>query len=199
MAKKYAFDLDGTVTKIETLPLLAGELGLSEEMELLTSLTLAGDIPFAKSFNLRYLVLRNIPAERIREIMQTVQLDEDIAAFIRANKDDCYIVTGNLDCWVAPIIEKLGCRCYCSTSGVDTAGKPVLKNILDKSLAIRQIKLSADKVVAVGESFNDVPMFEEADISVAYGGVHRPIDTAISVSDYVVFDGGALCRLLKML
>ena len=48
--KKIAFDLDGTVTKVETLPLLAEELDLADEMKLLTDLTLSGKIPFKKSF-----------------------------------------------------------------------------------------------------------------------------------------------------
>ena len=196
---KYAFDLDGTVTKVETLPLLAAELDLSEEMKLLTDLTLSGDIPFDKSFKLRYLVLRNIPPKRIADIMSKVELDEDIAAFIKSHKDECAIVTGNLDYWIAPIVEKLGCESYSSTSELDANGLPVLKNILSKAEAIRDLRKTADKVVAVGESFNDVPMFEEADVAVSYGGVHKPVDTAISVSDYVVFEGGALCRLLKML
>ena len=196
---KYAFDLDGTVTKVETLPLLATELDLSEEMKLLTDLTLSGDIPFDKSFKLRYLVLRNISPKRIADIMSKVELDEDIAAFIKSHKDECAIVTGNLDYWIAPIVEKLGCESYSSTSELDANGLPVLKNILSKAEAIRDLRKTADKVVAVGESFNDVPMFEEADVAVSYGGVHKPVDTAISVSDYVVFEGGALCRLLKML
>ena len=196
---KYAFDLDGTVTKVETLPLLAAELNLSEEMKLLTDLTLSGEIPFDKSFKLRYLMLRNIHPKRIADIMSKVELDEDIAAFIKSHKDECAIVTGNLDYWIAPIVEKLGCESYSSTSELDANGLPVLKNILSKAEAIRDLRKTADKVVAVGESFNDVPMFEEADVAVSYGGVHKPVDTAISVSDYVVFDGGALCRLLKML
>ena len=196
---KYAFDLDGTVTKVETLPLLAAELNLSEEMKLLTNLTLSGEIPFEKSFRLRYRLLRNISPKRIAEIMSKVELNEDIAAFIKSHKENCAIVTGNLDYWIAPIVEKLGCESYSSTSELDADGLPVLKNILSKAEAIRDLKKSADKVVAVGESFNDVPMFEEADVAVSYGGVHKPVDTAISVSDYVVFDGGALCRLLKML
>lgn len=196
---KYAFDLDGTVTKVETLPLLAAELDLSEEMKLLTDLTLSGEIPFEKSFNLRYLMLRNISPKRIADIMSKVELDKDIAEFIKSHKNECAIVTGNLDYWIAPIVEKLGCESYSSTSELDADGLPVLKNILSKAEAIRDLRKTADKVVAVGESFNDVPMFEEADVAVSYGGVHKPVDTAISVSDYVVFEGNALCRLLKML
>ena len=197
--KKFAFDLDGTVTKVETLPLLAEELDLSDEMKLLTDLTLSGKIPFEKSFRMRYLILRNIPLKRIREIMDGVELDEEIAAFIRENKKQCVIVTANLDCWIEPIIAKLGCKNFSSTSELDSKNNPVLKKILNKGAAIRELKKTSDKVIAVGESFNDVPMFEEAHVSIAYGGVHKPVSTAISISDYVVFDGGALCRLLKML
>ena len=197
--KKFAFDLDGTVTKVETLPLLAAELDLADEMKILTDLTLSGQIPFEKSFRLRYLVLRNIPLKRIQEIMDGVELDEEIAAFIRENKEDCAVVTGNLDCWIEPIIAKLGCKHFSSTSELDEKKLPVLTKILDKGVAIRELKKSSDKVIAIGESFNDVPMFEEANISIAYGGVHKPVSAAISVSDNVVFDGGALCKLLKML
>ena len=197
--KEFAFDLDGTVTKVETLPLLAEELDLTEEMKLLTDLTLSGQIPFERSFRLRYLVLRNIPLIKIQAIMDAVELDEEIAAFIRENKENCAVVTGNLDCWIEPISAKLGCKFFSSASEPDEKNFPVLKKILDKSAAIRELKKFSDKVIAVGESFNDVPMFEEANISVAYGGVHKPVSAAISVSDYVVFDGGALCRLLKML
>ena len=197
--KKIAFDLDGTVTKVETLPLLAAELDLVEEMKLLTDLTLSGELPFEKSFWMRYRILRNISLKRIQEIMASVELDKEIAEFIREHKDTCAIVTGNLDCWIEPIISKLGCASFSSTSELDEKNFPVLKKILDKGSAIRELKKSADKVIAVGESFNDVSMLKEADISIAYGGVHRPVSAAISVSDYVVFDGYSLCKLLNML
>lgn len=196
---KYAFDLDGTVTKVETLPLLARELDLEDEMKILTDLTLAGKISFEKSFNLRYLVLRNIPLKRIVEIMANVELDADIVKFIRENRENCAIVTGNLDLWIRPIVEKLGCESYSSESAYDENGIPILKYILKKSEVIRRLKSEGNRVIAIGESFNDVPMFEEADVSVAYGGVHKPVSTAISISDYVVLEGGALCRLLKTL
>lgn len=199
MSTAYAFDLDGTVTMEETLPLLAKELGLWEEMRLLTELTLEGRIAFVQSFRLRYHILRNIPVETIQKIMREVRLDPAITAFIQSRKEDCAVVTGNLDVWIAPIVEKLGCRFYSSRSHLDERGMVVLDSILDKGEVVRTMKKTAGKVVAIGESVNDIPMFEEADAAVSYGGVHPPVPQAISVSDYVVFEGGALCRLLKML
>ncbi len=196
---KFVFDLDGTITKAETLPRLAAELDLADEMKLLTDLTLSGQIPFDKSFRLRYLILRNIPLKKIRDIMSTIELDEEISAFISAHKKNCAVVTGNLDCWIEPLADKLACEIFSSTSELDEKNSPVLKKILDKGATVRELKKTCDKIVAVGESFNDVSMFEAADVSIAFGGVHKPVDAAISVANHVVFDSGALCRLLKIL
>ncbi|MBR2519396.1 MAG: HAD family phosphatase [Selenomonadaceae bacterium] len=194
---KFVFDLDGTITKVETLPILAAELDLADEMKILTDLTLSGQIPFDKSFRLRYLVLRNLPLKKIQDIMATIELDEEISAFIAEHKKNCAVVTGNLDCWIEPLADKIGCEIFSSTSELDDKNSPVLKKILDKGAVVRELKKTCDKVVAIGESFNDVPMFEAADVSIAFGGVHKPVDAAISVANYVVFDSGALCRLLK--
>ncbi|MBQ9487037.1 MAG: HAD family phosphatase [Selenomonadaceae bacterium] len=197
--KKFAFDLDGTVTKVETLPILARELGICAQMKFLTELTLEGKIPFEKSFRLRYEVLKKIPSKRIAEIMDAVELDEEIFNFIRDNKNNCAVVTGNLDCWIYPIAEKLGCEFFSSTSTLNKDGVPILTEILRKDFAIAQLKKTCEKVIAIGESFNDVPMFEAADISIAYGGVHRRVDAAFFVADYVVNDSQTLCRLLEEL
>ena len=196
--KKFAFDLDGTITKVETLPILARELGLAAQISELTELTLSGKIDFEKSFRLRYSILKNLPPQKIAAVMSNIELDENVFNFIRENKSDCAVVTGNLDCWIEPVAKKLGCEIFSSKSKI-VNGVPILTEILKKDSAISQLKKFCHKVIAVGESFNDVPMFEEANISIAYGGVHKPVSTAISVSDYVIFDGGALCRLLKML
>ena len=196
--KKFAFDLDGTVTKVETLPILARELNLAAQMSELTELTLAGKISFEKSFRLRYSMLKKIPLKKIVAIMDSVELDENIFNFIRENKNICAVVTGNLDCWIKPVADKLGCEIFSSKSEI-VNGVPILTEILKKDFAIRQLKKSCDKVIATGESFNDVPMFNAADISIAYGGVHKPVDAAVFVADYVISDSESLCRLLKNL
>ena len=193
MRKIYAFDLDGTVTKVETLPLLAAELNLSKEITRLTELTLSGRIPFEISFRMRYGILNRIPLDRIVEIMATVPLESSIEKFIDDNRKDCVLVTGNLDRWIEPIAERLGCEIYSSTLD---GGR---LRIIDKGAVVRRLKSRSARVISIGESFNDVSMLEAADVSIAYGGVHRPIAAAVSVADFVVFDGDTLCRLLKIL
>ena len=196
----FAFDLDGTVTLDETLPLLSRELGLEDEMKRLTDATLRGEIDFKESFRMRYEMLRAIPIGRIQEIMKNVRLDEDIASFIKSNKDRCFIVTGNLDKWIEPIRDALGCRAYTSESAKDRDGGLRLSSVLDKGDAIRSIKNETnDKVVAIGESFNDIPMFEASDLSIAYGGVHPPVEEDSRLADYIASSGKELCDLLTFL
>ena len=196
--KKFAFDLDGTITKVETLPILARELNLAAQISELTKRTLEGKISFEKSFRLRYSILKKIPPKKIAAVMSDIELDENIFYFIRENKSQCAVVTGNLDCWIKPIAEKLGCEIFSSKSRI-VNGLPILTEILKKDYAVRKLKESCAKVIAIGESFNDVPMFRAADVSIAYGGVHKPVDAAVFVADYYVDDSADLCRLLKKL
>lgn len=191
----FAFDLDGTITTKEILPVLAGELDLAEEMALLTRLTLDGTLDFAASFRLRFAILRSIPVERVREIVAEIPLDPHITEFIRARKEDCAILSGNLDCWVTPLLDRLGCRAYLSTSCRDN-GLLSLNSILDKGEAVADLARSGRRVVAIGESANDLPMFKAADVCVAFAGVHEPVPGILRLADYVARDGEELCGVL---
>ena len=194
----FAFDLDGTITTREILPVLAGELGLAEEMALLTRLTLDGVLDFAASFRLRFAILRSIPVERVREIVAEIPLDPHITEFIHARKENCAILSGNLDCWVAPLLDKLGCRAYLSTSCRHN-GSLSLNSILDKGEAVADLARSGRRVVAIGESANDLPMFKAAAVRVAFAGVHEPVPEILRLADYVARDGRELCEVLAEL
>ena len=194
----YAFDLDGTVTTQEMLPLIAKELHLGEELGLLTRLTLDGTIDFEISFRLRFHILRGVPVERVQAIAAMVPLDPFIEAFIKQYASQCAIVTGNLDVWVQPLAQRLGCRFFTSSSEI-RGGQLELTDVLNKGKALRELASGGAKTVAIGESFNDIPMFEEADLGVAFGGVHQPVPQLVQAADYVVYSGRALCQLLQTL
>jgi phosphoserine phosphatase len=196
---QFAFDLDGTVTQREILPLIAGALDLYNEMVLLTRLTLDGTLRFEESFRLRVQILRSVPVSRVQRIVEEVPLDPAIEAFIRANRERCAIVTGNLDCWIAPLVERLGCASYSSIATTDGDQLTGIRTIQNKSHAIQAMRAGAGRVVAIGESTNDLPMFEEADMGVAFGGVHEPVPALVQISDYVTYESSALCDLLATL
>jgi len=199
MSTVYAFDLDGTITTQEILPLIASELGLQEEMKTLTELTLKGVIPFEASFRLRCAILRSVPISVVREIVMEVPVDKNIARFIKERREQCFIVTGNLDVWIQPLLQELGCIAFSSTAVVDGDSLIGPGRVLHKSSPIQELKQRNRRVVAIGESVNDIPMFEVADIGVAFGGVHNPAPALLEIADYVTYDGASLCRLLSTL
>ena len=124
MKTAFCFDLDGTVTKQEILPLISKEVELHEEISLLTQLTLDGLIPFQNSFKLRVKLLSTIAISTVAKVVDKVILDQYILDFIHHNKDNCYIVTGNLDVWVKELIEtKIKCNYFSSKAEFNGQGK----------------------------------------------------------------------------
>lgn len=199
MTTCFAFDLDGTVTSQELLPLIAGAVDLEKEMRLLTEITLKGLIPFEDSFRLRCAVLANAPIGVVRDIVASVKFDPDIEAFIKENRSNCAVVTGNLDVWIKPLVDRLGCECFCSQGVAQGDRLSGVANVLRKSKPILELRERFSKIVVIGESVNDMPMFDVADIGIAFGGVHEPVREVIEMSHYVVFEGRSLCRLLSTL
>ncbi len=200
MSTAFCFDLDGTVTTLEILPCIAAELGIAEEIATLTRLTMDGHIPFPDSLRLRALILGQVPAERVHEIIDSIPLEPMLLSFIDAFNDASFIVTGNLDIWVEPLLSRLGCRWFSSKTKQDS-GRLVVEHILDKGEAIRSLRREGkyERIVAVGDGANDISMLEEADIAIAYGGVHPPIPGTIIAADLVINHPSSLCTLLKAL
>lgn len=196
----FCFDLDGTITQTELLPLIAAEIGLERDMAALTKAAMEGQTAFEPSFRLRCELLSAIPPDTIRRIISDAPLDPHILRFIHENRQDCFILTGNLDIWIAPIIERIGCRTYASEA-VYNNGTLELRTLLNKAQTLRHIKnaFGYRRMIAIGDGANDADMLSSATVAIAFGGVHPPAASAIQASDHVVTDGKALCRLLKSL
>ena len=200
MSTAFCFDLDNTITRQEILPVLAYDLGLFEEMTTLTRLTMDGVVPFETSFKLRCEILKQIPLDRARSVVADIPLESAIVHFICAHSGACFVLTGNLDVWVQPIIERLGCRFFSSEARHSNGTLKGIDRVSNKAGAVSRVRaMGFTRIVAVGDGMNDVPMLETADVAVAYGGVHVPASAAVMAADYVVFSDKALCRLLTTL
>ena len=86
---KFIFDLDGTITKEETLPVIAKHFSMEEEIEKLTRQTVMGHVPFVESFIRRVFLLGKLPIDEIDALLEGVELHEPIVKFIRKNRAHC--------------------------------------------------------------------------------------------------------------
>lgn len=200
MKVAFCFDLDGTLTNEEILPEIAKQLNLYEEINLLTDITMQGLISFEKSFKLRVKLLSTVKISIVKEVVSKIKYSKLLAEFVRENQEKCFIVTGNLDVWVADFVKSnYGCELFSSIANYNQDELIGIDKIITKSNAINELREGYDTIVAIGDGMNDVSMFEKSDISVAYGGVHEPVGSLIKSANYVVYNDATLVSLLKSL
>lgn len=197
--KKFIFDLDGTLTKEETLPKIAQTFHIQAQIDNLTKETIVGNIPFIESFISRVNILGKLPVDKIANLLEQIEIYENLNAFISAHKNQCCIATGNLDCWISKLIAKVDCETFSSSGILQNNNVLKLTYILKKESIVRQFQAQGQKVIFIGDGNNDVEAMRLADISIASGITHKPSPAVLSVTDYVIFSEEALCRLLYQL
>lgn len=199
MLTKFIFDLDGTITRCETLPLIARNFNVEEEIGALTKATVAGQVPFIESFIRRVYILGKLPASEIDELLKDVDTYIEVVDFIKRNIPNCCIATGNLDCWIKSLAEGIGCEYYSSSAQIENNNVRKLTKILKKEDIVKKYQAEGHKVVFIGDGNNDVEAMRQADVAIASGLTHSPAPGAISAADYLVLNEEALCRQLNQL
>lgn len=196
---KFIFDLDGTITSEETLPIISDHFNIAAEINKLTEETIAGNIPFIESFIKRVHILGTLPVDKISLLLEKVPLHKKVVEFIKSNSEDCVLATGNLYCWIDKLAKKIGCVAYCSDAEVENNQVIKLTKILKKENIVERYQNAGEKVVFVGDGNNDMEAMRLADVSIASGLIHRPAKSILSITDYLVFSEEALCRQLNQL
>lgn len=192
----FLFDLDSTITKEEILPTIAKKIGKEKEMRELTEKTMKGEIPFVKSFKYRVDILKDIDVDTVSDLIREIPVNEKLVKFMNDNKENCYVVTNNLDVWISKLIDKIGMtgHCYCSKANVENNRISGIDNINNKEDSIKDFDAT---IIAVGDGSNDKGLLEKADIAIAYGGVRNVSPLLLDISNYAVYDEDKLCELLN--
>jgi HAD superfamily phosphoserine phosphatase-like hydrolase len=193
----FLFDFDGTITATELLPLIAREVGLEEEIGALTRDTMDGRLPFDESFRSRVELLRSTPIARVAEILAQAPVYPRLLAWIVANRDRCWVVTGNLDCWVSDWMQRHQLRFFASTATVEDGELAGVESILHKESVLEQF--AGRRTVMVGDGANDAQIMADADVGIGFATLHDLPSVVLEVADWVVLDEEALCRTLSQL
>ncbi|MCL9823170.1 HAD-IB family phosphatase [Helicobacter colisuis] len=196
---KIIFDLDGTITKKETLPIISKYFNIEEEIEHLTAQTIQGNVPFMESFIKRVHILGKFPVNEIARHLEKVPLYKKIIDFIEKNNQHCVVATGNLDCWIEKLMRQIPCEYYCSNAIIKNNQVAKLTHILQKETLVKQFQQQGYKVIFIGDGNNDVEAMRLAEVSIASGLTHDPASGVLSVADYLVFSEESLCRQLDQL
>ncbi len=197
---KFIFDLDGTLTMEETLPLMAQHFGLTKDIAKITQQTIQGLIPFEKSLQNRLSILGSLPVDEVAHLLANVPLYAKIHNFILQNPEQCLIATGNLDVWLAKLTPRLGCKVHSSTASVANNAIASLLSTLNKKALVQQWQAQGYVVVFMGDGDNDVQAMLCADVAIATSMTHAIAPHVQAAATYVVTTEEAahalLCQLL---
>jgi HAD superfamily phosphoserine phosphatase-like hydrolase len=190
-------DLDGTLTRTELLPAIARQVGIEEEMTRLTAATMAGEIPFDVSFRERVAMLAEVPLEAVQEAILAAPVFEELLALLLEHPERVLVVTGNLDVWVQPFLDRHGLAGMSSRAELTDGRVTGVAQILSKDDALG--RFPGRRRIAVGDGANDAAMIRGAEIGIAWCGVHAAAEPVIEVADYAFAREETLCRFLRRL
>ena len=174
-------DVDGTLLLEEVIDLLGREAGREEEISLITSRAMQGELDFESSLRKRVSLLEGLPVSVFDKVFNTIHLTSNAQEFISILQKNGILV-GLVSGGVTPIVERLAKSldiAYFSANQLEVkdgflTGKlvgqiinpEVKKATLEKWT--EELKLSKERTIAIGDGANDLLMLKSAGLGIAF-------------------------------
>lgn len=174
-------DMDSTIIAGESLDDLAEHMNLKNQISEITSRAMNGELNFQDALRERVMLLKGLEVSAMTQTAKKMELNpgaQELVTTMRANGSTCILVTGGFTFFADIIATKIGFHKFHGNildinEQVLTGG--VKEPILDKSAKLRylyeyvqELKIIPDKVMAIGDGANDLPMLEAAGFGVGY-------------------------------
>ena len=198
-----AMDMDSTLIAIECVDEIADMHGIKPEVAAITASAMRGDIEFAESLRRRVALLAGLPIAALERVYEErLRLSPGaarmLAGFAAVGAKTALLSGGftfftdrlkarlELDYTISNTLEIVDGKLTGRIAGpvVDAEAKAAMLRRLKRELAGK-----SGLVVAIGDGANDLPMFEAADISVAYRAKPVVRATATHAIDCCGLDG----------
>ncbi len=197
LPRKFIFDLDGTLTRQETLPLIAEHFRLGPEIAGLTRAAVEGSLPYEACLRQRVALLGACPVSQIAALLEAVPLYPALLGFIADYPQDCLVASSNLACWAKGLAGRIACPCLFSTATVENNRVTGLQNVLKKENIVAAEQKHGHQVVFIGDGANDLAAMQQADIAVAASLTHPAAPALLNIAHYHMTDEHSLAELLR--
>ena len=174
-------DVDGTLLLEEVIDLLGREAGREEEISLITSRAMRGELDFETSLRERVALLKGLPVSVFEKAFNSIHLTPNAQEFISILQKNGILV-GLVSGGFTPIVERLAKSLsipYFSANQLEVkdgllTGKlvgaiisPELKQATLEEWR-KELKLPRERTVAIGDGANDLLMLKSAGLGITF-------------------------------
>jgi len=198
-----SMDMDSTLITIECIDEIADMLGIKPEVATITASAMRGEIDFRTSLARRVALLAGLEQSALQRVYdERLRLSPGAEAMLgrfHAAGATSLLVSGGFTFFTERLRERVGLGHTLSNVLEIERGRltgRIVGDIVDaeaKASALRALRaaLPPGLAVAIGDGANDLPLFGEADVSVAYRAKPIVREQATHALDHSGLDGVA--------
>ena len=174
-------DVDGTLILEEVIDLLGREAGREEEISQITSRAMRGELDFESSLRKRVSFLEGLPVSVFEKVFNSIHLMPNAQEFVSILQKNGILV-GLVSGGFTPIVDRLAKSlgiAYFSANQLEVkegfltgklVGAIISPEVKQATLEKwrKELKLSKDRIIAIGDGANDLLMLKSAGLGIAF-------------------------------